>query len=340
MGKIFKTIIDTYGYTLTIEITISAPPSGRRKRDISDSPVVDVTATLTGEDDGTTTSTVLDNLISTGTTDAYNNYDSSEFGDLIDTSLSPIVSNSEVVYALTGVGCWTCHAGSYVDCAKTGTFEICDEKNSEPPVCFVELRENRQNIISISTGCTHYKACDDLKSQNRANNNPDHDQCRPDFRYQFSSARLDYKTSVCRQCFNTCDLTADDSGNCFGGMNGNHGSEAAFLSDGAFFSYPVEMEKSYWFSSASFSSSVNLGIPISTGISDSGDISYVENNDNKIFWGGSYLQSESGKDSSVINDQTMVYWGLHDQSLSWWNSDLIQLQNSYSSRKQSGNTVF
>ena len=193
VSKIFKTIIDTYGYTLTIEITISAPPSGRRKRDISDSPVVDVTATLTGEDDGTTTSTVLDNLISTGTTDAYNNYDSSEFGDLIDTSLSPIVSNSEVVYALTGVGCWTCHAGSYVDCAKTGTFEICDEKNSEPPVCFVELRENRQNIISISTGCTHYKACDDLKSQNRANNNPDHDQCRPDFRYQYSSARLDYK---------------------------------------------------------------------------------------------------------------------------------------------------
>jgi len=124
-------------------------------------------------------------------------------------------------------------------------------------------------------------------------------------------------------------------------MNGNHGSESAFLDDAAFFSYPTEMEKSYWYNSASaiFSTSVNLGIPIGAGVSESDDISFVESNDNKIFWGGNYLQTEHGKDSSVTNTETMVYWGLHDQDLTWWNSDLIHLQNSYSTRKNGGNPV-
>ena len=85
-----------------------------------------------------------------------------------------------------------------------------------------------------------------------------------------------------------------------------------------------------------------LGIPIGTAVTLADDITYVASSDNKVFWGqdkgstsGTGMKATPGTPSGE-----MVYWGLQDQTIDWWMSDLIAAQNVYYSRGTVDQQIF
>ena len=52
----------------------------------------------------------------------------------------------------TGTGCWKCDAMTYAQCATEGTFQLCPPENVNS-VCFVEYREQNQQLTQLCTGC-------------------------------------------------------------------------------------------------------------------------------------------------------------------------------------------
>ena len=59
----------------------------------------------------------------------------------------------------TGTGCWKCDAMTYVQCATEGSFQTCseDQSNGDNGVCFVEYREQNQQLTQLCTGCKDAK---------------------------------------------------------------------------------------------------------------------------------------------------------------------------------------
>ena len=62
---------------------------------------------------------------------------------------------------------------------------------------------------------------------------------------------------------------------------------------------------------------------------------------NRVFWGRSHGDSGNAKDRNE-NDysSTMIFWGLQDQTLDWWNLDLLSLQSTYAERAGLSEEIF
>jgi len=87
---------------------------------------------------------------------------------------------------------------------------------------------------------------------------------------------------------------------------------------------------------------MSLGVPTWAKIHDAQDVAIVESNSNRYFWGDVYANTDAGKVSSDLSGtlpETMVYWGVQDQTRAWWASDLIAEQTSFFTKDTSDNGV-
>jgi hypothetical protein len=214
-------------------------------------------------------------------------------------------------------------------------------------VCFVEIREQSQQLMKLTTGCKSTQSCNDLKAQNfvpydAANNRFnrfERNQCKPDYRLQSMSRRFGNQHSVCRQCFLKCSGTERQGDYCFGGLSSINSNQAEGEADGRWFGYAFA--SSNW-NSPSFLNTMSLGVPTWAKIHDAQDVAIVEANTNRYFWGDAYANTDAGKDSTDLSGtlaDTMVYWGLQDQTRDWWASDLIAAQNSFFTKDTSDDGV-
>ena len=71
------------------------------------------------------------------------------------------------------------------------------------------------------------------------------------------------------------------------------------------------------------------------------DLDYVEAMSNRVFWGRLHGDEGNAKDRNE-NDYTsqMIFWGLQDQTLDWWNLDLLSLQSTYAERSGLSEEIF
>ena len=232
-------------YTITIDLTIT--DTGTRKRRDGSGPAMEVDVELDGDDSSgdPPSGASIDTEIDTNAANALGaNYDSSSFGTLMNPNVPMESTSTFVINSVNGAGCWTCNANSYANCITEGSYEVCPvnfdpagsvEMNS---VCFVELRERGQQMISIQTGCIQKAACRDLQAQNtKPTSSQSQNACKPEFKT--ANGRSAGEPSVCRQCFNACDLTEDNTSLCFGGMS----TTLATTLDAEFFGYPTSMGK-------------------------------------------------------------------------------------------------
>jgi len=204
-----------------------------------------------------------------------------------------------------------------------------------------ELRERDQRVDSIKTGCMDKHACQVHQRQNKMDGaRKDFSQCRPE--YRLINRRYAKEPSVCRQCFTACDVNGVDDDMCFGGMNSNEHADAdAKRADAKWIEYPSDMATTYWNSASQFSPAYLLGIPIGTSVTLEADLAHVESSDNKVFWGQTRGSTTgAAKTRPGTPGDEMVYWGLQDQTIDWWMSDLIAAQNVYYSRGTVDQQVF
>lgn len=226
--------------------------------------------------------------------------------------------------------CWKCDAMTYATCASGGSYQTCPLGDLD--CCFVEIREEYQQLQQLCTGCKDSRACMDNKAENfnpTALSDGEHvDQCRPDYRQQRIGKR-ENNQSVCRQCFKTCDSTVDSGANCFGSINVNTPQNIAFKLNTNKSNYP-------WTSALTAADFIGFGIPtlfradsaatgntIHTEIAnfdaDTLNLYFASNTDGKV-------DPSDGDGTGEANE--MIYWGLHGASKAWWSSDLKAKQTA------------
>merc|ERR1712176_163424 len=235
-----------------------------------------------------------------------------------------------------GDSCWKCDQMNYSDCASKGRIETCTKGDKD--CCFVEVRETRQKLQQLCTGCKDKKACLTLRDENFVTSNIGRfmHQCKPDYRQQFAG-RFAGQQSVCRQCFSTCtqtDDTALNGGTCFGG---------SFTNTKMLFDYDLETNhdtypwKNYYKQADSHLASA-FGIPITAGQEgEPAQITVTAKSDSEPRGHNIYMSSNvlgtntalnNGKTSFGTNGKTMYFWGLHGATKAWWQSDLKAIQTS------------
>ena len=70
--------------------------------------------------------------------------------------LFPVARSETISYSLdTWRYCKSCSGSSFSECSQSGTLEHCPIDS----FCFIELRERRGNIVSISSGCKPRSDC-------------------------------------------------------------------------------------------------------------------------------------------------------------------------------------
>ena len=196
----------------------------------------------------------------------------------------------------TGTGCWKCDAMSFTACATGGYFQTCspDQTNGDNGVCFLEMRETNQYLTQLCTGCKDRQACYDLRRQNFVGSTQggsrmrQADQCKPEWLLQRYNRRYGNQQSTCRTCFNMCDSSEVDGNNCFGGLDYNQETAAAF------FKYPAVADMATATSAinanamsstaraAVTTSPNNLGIPLGIQATDATNKAYVKNSLNMV----------------------------------------------------------
>jgi len=165
-----------------------------------------------------------------------------------------------------------------------------------------------------------------------------------------------------------CDTT-NDGNNCFGGLEINVETAAAF------FKYPsttdMETETFRRAGTAAFNSNArtavdsqtnNLGIPlgIMTVANAGTNNPYVKNEKNMVVWGGYQGDSGHGKSDVVAEragpkynvvtevdddrstqgvDDLYLFWAIQDQTKTWWEYDHVDLQNRYQSDGNQPNDI-
>ena len=103
----------------------------------------------------------------------------------------------------------------------------------------------------------------------------------------------------------------------------------------------------YWFDDTQLQTPAGVlaGIPTGANSIDdqnfTSDLDYVEDMSNRVFWGRSHGDEGNAKDRNE-NDYTsqMIFWGLQDQTLDWWNLDLLSLQSTYAERSGLSEEIF
>jgi len=258
-----------------------------------------------------------------------------------------------VTTTFTGTTCWKCDAMTYEMCAVEGKFQQCPLGDLD--CCFIEVRERKQKLQQLCTGCKAKTACEDNKMENFVGV-PATYQCRPDYRYQ-KYGRAAGRQSVCRQCFKTCDPAMAGFGihTCFGQIHQEGLTSANFAASSTLF----KMRFSDATVAANFPWGLNsnsydgadidaFGIPtwavcdtltdaaillsISTFATDNLDNVWMPNPaDGKV---ASYGNNDNTRD---IADE-MLMWGLHGATKEWWSSDLKIIQDRLALKTQNVQT--
>jgi len=286
------------------------------------------------------------------------------------TVTAPVGTTTPAPPVPTATGCWKCDAMSFTACATGGYFQTCspDQTNGDNGVCFLELRETNQFLTQLCTGCKDRNSCYNLRRQNFVGSatgslrGRQNDQCKPEWLLQRYNRRYGNQQSTCRTCFNMCDTNdTTDGNNCFGGLEVNQATAAAF------FKYPAAGSSTGDMSTVTFSvagsnafnanarSAVdtqtnNLGIPlgIKSGVGAT-NVGYVQNSANMVVWGGYSGDTGHGKATTgrggdkwdigtganigrtdSVSD-LYLFWAIQDQSKTWWEYDHIDLQTRYQS---------
>lgn len=247
------------------------------------------------------------------------------------TSTTTTTTTTTTITVPPGTTCWKCDQMSYAGCASNGDFETCHMGDDD--CCFLEVRETKQKLSQLCTGCKEQAACDSMKSNNF--NGPDQrfHQCRPDYRQQRIGQRGPNQ-SVCRQCFKTCD-PAVDPGHCFGGP----------LVDGTMTTFKVALSTNQvnypWKPHYQGADLDALGIP-TRGAVDSGvdsvvigEISAFSCVSAATCTDNLYFDNPTDGKADVSNgDNTrdiateMVMWALQGASATWWSNDLMAIQHT------------
>jgi len=246
-----------------------------------------------------------------------------------------------------GVKCWKCDAMTYATCASTGSWQLCPLGDKD--CCFVEIREQKQKLQQLCTGCKDKTACEDNRAENfkdvSAINNM-LDQCRPDYRQQ-KMGRRSPQQSVCRQCFQTCDPTGASPGAgsdyCFGGI------ASTSTTPNVAFNLNTHQAKFAWNGHLSTADFTGFGIPTGAMMDATSDATIIA----KVTAATTVLDPEllnvffqsatNGKSITGVGtaDSTratgeMTFWGLHGADRVWWTSNLKNIQGALRTKTTSG----
>jgi hypothetical protein len=269
------------------------------------------------------------------------------------TTTSPVTTSPTTTMTTPGEVCWHCDAESFSDCATMGYYKTCSA--GEHDCCFVELRETKDKLQTICTGCKAYQACYDLKKQNFVWSDSmgitDHeaplDQCRPVHNRLQSRGRFRGQQSVCRTCFRQCRINDDNEDGkgamCFGGLQENGGDLSL-----AFPPTPPAMAAIWQMDSMDV-----LGIPtwgVFDNTADTALVTCVATSDancaaatsaaatyadfTHVYFGKSttpngktYDPTFNDGDRKVFNE--MTYWQIQNQPKRWWQTNLKWEQMNY-----------
>jgi len=228
-----------------------------------------------------------------------------------------------------GDSCWKCDEMSFTNCATNGVPELC--KNGDKDCCFVEVRETKQALQQLCTGCKSKNSCENLRDENFTSLPGARDQCRPNYRYQ-TFTRNEAFQSVCRQCFNTCSSANPER--CFGG---SYTTTKSFFKNqlsanqnnyawGGYYNGPAEID--------------SIGIPTHaqvdlqldgtvSGLITTLSASPASESMLNVF----FNNAANGKADPSNNDGTrdaneMTFWSVSGASEAWWASDLKTIQDN------------
>jgi len=248
-----------------------------------------------------------------------------------------------------GIQCWKCDAMTYEMCATEGRFQVCPLGDKD--CCFIEVREKKQKLMQLCTGCKAKRACEDNKYENFVGI-PSTYQCRPDYRYQ-KHGKFAGTQSVCRQCFRTCDPDMGVFGlrTCFGQIEIEGSDSSNWQQQGRTmtivqkFSDAAVHSHFPWSPRASMPDTTALGIPtwavmdtqkditITTAIATFSDVR------TRNVWFPKTPTSTHGKtaDYGTPNNNRdvadeMTFWAIQGASKEWWMSDLKHIQNHLASK--------
>lgn len=227
------------------------------------------------------------------------------------------VTTQPITIPVTGDSCWKCDAMSYTQCASDGHLEQCTLGDKD--CCFVEVREQKQVLKQLCTGCKDFTACYDNRDQNFEGPTPTH-QCRPDYRQQ-KYGRSSGQQSVCRQCFHTCLSAEPDK--CFGGL-------AAINTEKDFGLLFNTNEAMYPWNGHGPDNHVSaaLGIPLHQAVADTladrAATGIVEMVATPSSLANVYFHN--AVDGKVFAPG-QLFWGVQGASKFWWQADLRVIQN-------------
>jgi len=240
-----------------------------------------------------------------------------------------------------GVKCWKCDAMTYATCASGGSWQTCPLGDKD--CCFVEIRETKQKLQQLCTGCKDKTACEDNRAENFKDPSAVNyllDQCKPDYRQQ-KIGRRGPQQSVCRQCFRTCNPTGTGNGSgsdyCFGGIV----NAASTANVG--FDLNTHQTKYPWNGHLSTLDNEFLGFGIPTGammdqtkdatiigkvagathLTDSEvlNVFFANAADGKLITG-------VGTDNNVRETGEMTYWSIQGADRAWWTANLKNIQET------------
>jgi len=224
---------------------------------------------------------------------------------------------------IAGTSCFKCDKMSYATCGSQGRYQICPSGDFD--CCFVEVRETKTELKQLCTGCKDKTACEDNKAENFQGINSSTHQCRPDYRQQRVGQRGP-QTSVCRQCFMTCDPAVDPN-KCFGSValsNDLNMFRLGFSTNQA--NYP-------WNGHFKGSDTQAMGIPTLGSLDATTDAVVITAIEGKATLLNVYFDNfGDGKDHITAGDGArdstleMTFWAVQGASMSWWMSDLKSIQ--------------
>lgn len=225
-----------------------------------------------------------------------------------------------------GTSCWKCDAMKYSTCASSGEYQTC--QSGDEDCCFVEIRETKQALQQLCTGCKAKQACEDNRDENFEGYNSRTYQCRPDYRQQRHGQRGPQQ-SVCRQCFNTCDPDVDPA-KCFGSLNTDK--------SGNTFKLGLSTNKAEYPWNTAFQGDDTdvFGIPTLAALDSNIDGTVI--GEIVAFGAGTlniYFDNVSDGKADVAADlgttretaTEMTFWSLQGADMAWWSSDLKKIQN-------------
>jgi len=246
-----------------------------------------------------------------------------------------------------GVKCWKCDAMTFATCASGGSWQTCPLGDKD--CCFVEIRETKQKLQQLCTGCKDKTACEDNKAENFLNPAATNfllDQCKPDYRQQKIGQRSPQQ-SVCRQCFQTCDPNSTDAGKgtpyCFGGI------ASTSTTPNVAFNLNTHQVKFPWNGHLSTADFTGFGIPTGAIMDATLDATIIGKVTaathtldpellNVFFASATNGKSNTGvgTDNGAREASEMTFWSIHGADRAWWTDNLKDIQNTLRGKTTAG----